>query len=85
MLKTLKNSTKMKNNLSKNRLQLINRTNNKIIKTKSNSNIQNLIARKMKKVVNKIRIIAQIKNNRVVSKYMRMSRLLPITTMLKEF
>lgn len=63
----------------------MNKTSNKILSNKSNSNMQNMIVRKMKKVVIKIRIIIQINKSRVVSKYMRMSRLSPTKTMLREF
>ena len=63
----------------------MNKTSNKILSNKSNSNIQNMIVRKMRKVVNKIRIIIQVNKSRVVSKYMRMSRLLQTKTTFKEF
>ena len=63
----------------------MNKTSNKILSNKSNSNIQNMIVRKMRKVVNKIRIIIQVNKSSVVSKYMRMSRLLQTKTTLKGF
>ena len=62
----------------------MNKISSKIIRSKSNNSIQNMIVRKNQKV-NKIRIITRIKNSRTVSKYMRMSKLLPTTTMVKEF